>query len=115
MVRYMRNEKFKDLIFYEIYPTSFYDSNDDGIGDLNGITLKLDYLKDLGINALWLNPFYLSPFKDGGYDITDHKQIDPRFGTLSDFKHLLDEAHKRGIKVCIDLVPGHVSEEHPLF
>ena len=115
MVRCMRNEKFKDLVFYEIYPTSFYDSNDDGIGDLNGITLKLDYLKDLGINALWLNPFYLSPFKDGGYDIVDHKQIDSRFGNLTDFKRLLSEAHKRGIKVCIDLVPGHVSEEHPLF
>lgn len=111
----MRNEKFNNLIFYEIYPTSFYDSNNDGIGDLNGITLKLDYIKGLGCNALWLNPFYLSPFKDGGYDIVDHKAIDPRFGNLTDFKHLLDEAHKRGIKVCIDLVPGHVSEEHPLF
>ena len=111
----MRNEKFNNLIFYEIYPSSFYDSNNDGIGDLNGITLKLDYIKGLGCNALWLNPFYLSPFKDGGYDIVDHKAIDPRFGNLTDFKHLLDEAHKRGIVVCIDLVPGHVSEEHPFF
>ena len=111
----MRNEQFKNLIFYEIYPTSFYDSNNDGIGDINGITTKLDYLANLGINALWLNPFYLSPFKDGGYDIVDHKQIDPRFGTLVDFKRLLSEAHKRNIKVCIDLVPGHVSEEHELF
>ena len=111
----MRNDEFSKLVFYEIYPTSFFDSNDDGVGDLNGITLKLDYIKNLGCNALWLNPFYLSPFKDGGYDITDHKAIDPRFGTLLDFKRLLDEAHKREIKVCIDLVPGHVSEEHPFF
>jgi len=111
----MRNEEFKDLIFYEIYPTSFFDSNNDGVGDINGITLKLDYIKELGFNALWINPFYLSPFKDGGYDIVDHKEIDPRFGTLVDFKNLLNEAHKRNIKVCIDLVPGHTSEEHPYF
>ena len=111
----MRNEEFKDLIFYEIYPTSFFDSNNDGVGDINGITLKLDYIKELGFNALWINPFYLSPFKDGGYDIVDHKEIDPRFGTLVDFKNLLNEAHKRNIKVCIDLVPGHTSEEHPFF
>ena len=111
----MRNELFKNLRFYEIYPTSFYDSNNDGIGDINGITLKLDYIKELGFNALWLNPFYLSPFKDGGYDVTDHKAIDPRFGNLTDLKHLISEAHNRGIKVCIDIVPGHVSEEHPFF
>ena len=111
----MRNEHFKNLIFYEVYPTSFYDSNNDGIGDITGITLKLDYIKSLGCNAIWLNPFYLSPFKDGGYDIVDHKAIDPRFGTLVDFRHLLDEAHKRNIKVCIDLVPGHTSENHPFF
>lgn len=111
----MKNESFKKLIFYEIYPTSFYDSNNDGIGDINGITQKLDYIKELGCNALWINPFYLSPFKDGGYDVIDHKSIDPRFGSLSDFKRLLDEAHVRNIKVCIDLVPGHVSEEHPFF
>jgi len=111
----MRNEEFKDLIFYEIYPTSFFDCNNDGVGDINGITLKLDYIKELGFNALWINPFYLSPFKDGGYDIVDHKEIDPRFGTLVDFKNLLNEAHKRNIKVCIDLVPGHTSEEHPYF
>ena len=115
MVRCMRNEKFKDLVFYEIYPTSFYDSNNDGIGDLNGITSKLDYLSDLGINAIWLNPFFVSPFKDGGYDIVDHKAVDQRFGNLDDFKHLLEEAHNRGIKIMIDLVPGHTSEEHPLF
>ncbi|MCR4879740.1 MAG: glycosylase [Bacilli bacterium] len=111
----MRNEKFNNLIFYEIYPTSFYDSNNDGIGDINGITMKLDYILELGCNALWINPFYLSPFNDGGYDIVDHKLIDPRFGTLDDFKHLLDEAHKRDIKVMVDLVPGHTSEEHPFF
>lgn len=111
----MRNELFKNLIIYEIYPTSFYDSNDDGVGDLNGITLKLDYIKELGFNAIWLNPFYLSPFKDGGYDVTDFKEVDPRFGTLNDFKHLLDEAHKKDIKIIIDCVAGHTSEEHPFF
>ena len=111
----MRNEKFQNLVFYEIYPTSFFDSNNDGVGDLNGITQKLDYILETGFNALWLNPFYLSPFNDGGYDITDFKKVDPRFGTLDDFRHLLDEAHKRGIKVVIDLVAGHTSEEHPYF
>ena len=111
----MRNEQFKNLIFYEIYPTSFYDSNNDGIGDLNGITSKLNYLSDLGINAIWLNPFFVSPFKDGGYDIVDHKAVDQRFGNLDDFKRLLEEAHNRGIKIVIDLIPGHTSEEHPLF
>ena len=111
----MKNEKFKDLIFYEIYPTSFFDSNNDGIGDLKGIEKKLDYIKETGFNALWLNPFYLSPFKDGGYDIVDFKKVDPRFGTLEDFASLLNEAHKRDIKVVIDLVAGHTSEEHPYF
>ena len=111
----MRNEEFKDLIFYEIYPTSFYDSSNDGVGDLNGITLKLDYIKDLGFNAIWLNPFYLSPFNDGGYDVKDFKEVDPRFGTKEDFLNLLKVAHSKGIKIIVDLVAGHTSEEHPYF
>ena len=78
----MRNEKFKDLVFYEIYPTSFYDANNDGIGDLKGITEKLEYVKDLGCNAIWFNPFFVSPFKDGGYDIKDFFDIDPKFGNM---------------------------------
>lgn len=111
----MNKEEFKDLVFYEIYPTSFYDSNNDGVGDLKGIEFKLDYIKDLGCNAIWFNPFYLSPFEDGGYDITNHKEIDPRFGNLDDFKSLLKSAHEKGIKIIVDLVPGHTSEKHPYF
>ena len=111
----MRNEKVNKVVVYEIYPTSFYDSNNDGIGDLKGIEQKLDYIKETGFNALWLNPFYLSPFNDGGYDIVDYKKVDPSFGTLEDFLSLLKEAHARGIKIVIDLVAGHTSEEHPYF
>ena len=111
----MKNNNFKDLVFYEIYPTSFFDSNGDGVGDLKGVTSKLDYVKSLGCNAIWFNPFFLSPFKDGGYDVKDFKSIDPRFGTLDDFRELLKTAHEMGIKIIIDCVAGHTSEEHPLF
>lgn len=109
------NSEFKDLVFYEIYPTSFYDSNGDGVGDLNGIRAKLDYVKELGCNAIWLNPFYKSPFKDGGYDVSDFFDVDPMFGTMDDFKLLLKEAHEKGIKIVIDLVAGHASEDNPIF
>lgn len=105
----------KEAIFYEIYPTSFKDSNNDGIGDLNGITSKLDYIKDLGFNAIWINPFYKSPFKDGGYDVSDFFDIDPRFGTFEDFSNLISKAHNLGIHVIIDLIPGHASEHNPIF
>ena len=77
----MKNQKLKDLVFYEIYPTSFFDSNGDGIGDLKGIESHLEHVKNLGANAIWLNPFYVSPFKDGGYDVEDFYNVDPRFGT----------------------------------
>lgn len=107
--------KFDNLRFYEIYPTSFYDSNNDGIGDLKGIEEKLSYVKELGFNAIWLNPFYKSPFKDGGYDVSDYFQVDEKFGTMDDYKSLLKRAHELGIKIIIDLVPGHTSEEHELF
>lgn len=105
----------KDAIFYEIYPTSFKDSNDDGIGDLNGITSKLDYVHDLGFNAIWLNPFYKSPFKDGGYDVSDFFSVDERFGTIDDFKKLLDKAHSLNMHVIVDLVAGHASEQNKDF
>ena len=105
----------KDLIFYEIYPTSFYDSNGDGIGDLKGIELKLDYVKGLGCNALWINPFYKSPFRDGGYDIEDFFDVDPKFGNLDDFKSLIKSAHKKGIKIIVDLVAGHASIKNREF
>ena len=105
----------KDLIFYEIYPTSFYDSNGDGIGDLKGIEEKLDYVKDLGCNAIWINPFYKSPFKDGGYDVEDFFDVDPKFGNLDDFTSLIKTAHNKGIKIILDLVAGHASIKNREF
>ena len=105
----------KDAVFYEIYPQSFYDTNGDGIGDLQGIIAKLNYIKDLGCNALWINPCFDSPFKDAGYDVRDYKKIAPRYGTNQDAADLFRAAHEKGIHVLLDLVPGHTSEEHPWF
>ncbi len=105
----------KDSVFYEIYPQTFKDTNADGIGDFKGIIEKLDYVKSLGCNALWINPCYDSPFKDAGYDVRDYKKVAPRYGTNEDLYNLFDEAHKRGIHVLLDLVPGHTSEEHAWF
>ena len=105
----------KDTVFYEIYPQSFCDSNGDGIGDFNGIISRLDYIKDLGCNALWINPCYDSPFKDAGYDVRDYKKVAARYGTNEDLYRLFEEAHRRGIRVLLDLVPGHTSEEHEWF
>ncbi len=102
-------------IIYQIYPTSFYDSNGDGIGDLNGIAQKLDYVKELGADIIWLNPIFVSPFKDGGYDIVDYCNIDKKFGTLQDFDNLIKKAHSLGIKILLDLVIGHTSDQHPWF
>ncbi len=102
-------------IVYQVYPRSFYDSNADGIGDLAGVTGKLDYLKDLGVNAIWLSPFYPSPMADFGYDVADYCDVDPIFGSLTDFDQLLDEAHKRDIRIIVDLVPNHSSDEHEWF
>ena len=124
MLKYAKKEEvvfmhfpswIKDAVFYNIYPQSFYDTNGDGIGDLNGITEKLDYIKDMGFTALWLNPFYESPFNDAGYDVTDFYKVAPRYGTNEDFKRLCDEAHKRGLKVCVDLVAGHTAMECEWF
>ncbi|MBQ3789983.1 MAG: glycosylase [Lachnospiraceae bacterium] len=105
----------KDAVFYEIYPQSFRDTNGDGIGDIPGIEEKLDYIKELGCNALWINPCYDSPFHDAGYDVRDYKKVAPRYGTNDDLVRLFREAHARGIRVLLDLVPGHTSEEHPWF
>lgn len=109
------NKWLKSAVFYQIYPTSFYDSNSDGIGDLNGIAEKLNYIKDLGINAIWINPFYKSPFKDGGYDIEDYYTVDNRFGNIADFEALVLKCKKLDIKIIIDLVIGHSSDKCKWF
>ena len=104
-----------NALFYQIYPSSFMDTDGNGIGDLPGITQKLDYIKSLGVNALWLNPIFESGWFDGGYDVIDFYKVDPRFGTNTDLVTLLNEAHKRGMKVCLDLVAGHTSDQCPWF
>ena len=106
---------FKDAIIYQIYPRSFKDSDGDGMGDIKGIIEKLDYLKDLGINCVWLSPVYESPMDDNGYDISDYKKIYETFGTMEDFDLMLSEMHKRGIRLIMDLVANHTSDEHPWF
>ena len=105
----------KTAVFYEIYPNSFADSNGDGYGDFKGITGKLDYIKSLGCNAIWLNPHYDSPFMDGGYDVRDYFKVSSRFGTEQDFDEFIKTAHAKGIKVILDLVPGHTSEQNADF
>jgi glycosidase len=102
-------------VFYQIYPQSFYDSNGDGIGDLNGIRQKLGYLVDLGVKAVWINPCFVSPFMDAGYDISDYYRVAPRYGSNDDLKSLFDEAGRLGLHILLDLVPGHTSIEHPWF
>ena len=111
----MKKAWWKEAIVYQIYPRSFCDSNGDGIGDLNGITSKLDYLKELGIDVIWLSPVYKSPNDDNGYDISDYEAIMTEFGTMDDFDKMLSEAHKRGIKIVMDLVVNHTSDEHLWF
>jgi alpha-glucosidase len=106
---------WKHAVIYEIYPRSFQDSNGDGLGDLNGITQRLDYLQDLGVDAIWIAPIYPSPQVDFGYDISDYQDIDPQYGTLADFDHLLAEAKRRNIRVVMDAVLNHTSDKHPWF
>ena len=108
-------ERFLDLTVYQIYPKSFFDSNGDGVGDIVGITQKLDYIKELGANAIWICPMYKSPQYDNGYDVSNYRAFDEKFGTFADFKNLLLEAEKRGIKVIMDLVANHTSHLHPWF
>ncbi|MFL6333418.1 MAG: glycoside hydrolase family 13 protein [Pyrinomonadaceae bacterium] len=106
---------WKHAVFYEIYPRSFKDSDGDGVGDLNGITSKLEYLSRLGVDAVWVTPFYPSPQVDFGYDVSDYEAVDPQFGTLADFDRLIREAHRRHIRVVIDFVLNHTSDQHPFF
>jgi maltose alpha-D-glucosyltransferase/alpha-amylase len=106
---------YKDAILYELHVKSFFDSDDDGVGDFAGLTAKLDYLQSLGVTALWLLPFYPSPLKDDGYDIADYRAINPSFGTLHDFRRFVREAHRRDLKVIVELVINHTSDQHPWF
>jgi glycosidase len=105
----------EDAVIYQIYPQSFYDSNGDGIGDIPGIIAKLDYIQSLGVNTCWLNPCFISPFQDAGYDVADYYKVAERYGTNFDLKRLFEEAHKRNIRILLDLVPGHTSIQHPWF
>lgn len=108
-------EWWKQAVVYQVYPRSFYDANGDGLGDIKGITAHMDYLRALGINAIWLSPFYPSPLADGGYDVADYRNVDPRLGTLEDFDEMAAAAHAVGIKVIVDIVPNHTSTEHEWF
>ena len=106
---------FKKSVVYQIYPKSFKDSNGDGLGDLRGVIEKLDYLKTLGVDYIWMTPFYVSPQKDNGYDIADYYKIDPRYGTMEDFEELVKEAKSRNIDIMLDMVFNHTSTEHEWF
>ena len=111
----MNRKWWQEAVVYQIYPKSFQDSNGDGIGDLRGIMKRMDYLKELGVNTIWLCPINASPMKDGGYDISDYMKIDPSFGTNEDFKELIECAKKAGIRVLMDLVVNHCSDQHEWF
>ncbi|MFL6056705.1 MAG: alpha-amylase family glycosyl hydrolase, partial [Actinoallomurus sp.] len=106
---------YRNSVFYEVLIRGFYDSTGDGTGDIRGLTQKLDYLQWLGIDCIWLLPIYQSPLRDGGYDISDFMKILPEFGDLGDFVELVDEAHKRGMRIIADLVMNHSSDQHPWF
>ena len=106
---------WRGAVIYQIYPRSYQDTSGDGIGDLYGIAQRLDYIESLGVDAIWISPFFTSPMKDFGYDISDYNNVDPMFGTLSDFDYLIKQAHDRGIRIMIDLVISHTSDQHPWF
>jgi len=106
---------YKDAVFYELYVRAFNDANRDGIGDLAGVTARLDYLQDLGVDAIWLLPITPSPLRDDGYDVSDHFNVHPLYGTLEDFQTLVNEAHRRGLKIVVELIPNHTSDQHPWF
>src|SRR5918997_7135534 len=108
-------EWWRNAVIYQIYPRSFADGNGDGIGDLAGVRSRLPYLVELGVDAIWFTPWYVSPLADGGYDVADYRAIDPAFGTLAEAEKLIEEAHSVGIRMIIDIVPNHCSTEHVWF
>ena len=109
------NDWWREAVIYQVYPRSFCDSNNDGVGDLPGITSKLDYIAALGVDIVWISPFFTSPMRDFGYDVSDYCNVDPLFGTLDDFDALIARAHQLGLKIMIDQVLSHSSEKHPWF
>jgi alpha-glucosidase len=113
--RMQKHEWWPGAVIYQIYPRSFYDSNGDGVGDLAGVAAKLDYVASLGVDAIWLSPFFVSPMRDFGYDVADHCAVDPVFGTLDDFDRVRSRAHEKGLKLIVDLVCGHTSDRHEWF
>ena len=106
---------YRDAVIYQLHVKSFFDSNNDGVGDFGGLSEKLDYIKELGATAIWVMPFYPSPLRDDGYDIADYRGINPAYGTLRDFKLFVREAHHRGLRVITELVINHTSDQHPWF
>jgi len=106
---------FKTAVFYELHTRAFFDSSDDGMGDFRGLQQKLDYLQWLGIDCIWLLPFYPSPLRDGGYDVADFLSVSPEFGTIDEFASFVESAHERGMRVITDFVMNHTSSEHPWF
>ena len=111
----MKKHWWQEAVVYQVYPRSFQDTNHDGIGDLQGVIQHLDYIKTLGADVIWLNPIYQSPNDDNGYDISDYQKIMKDFGTMADFEELLAKAHHRGLKIMMDLVVNHTSDEHRWF
>src|SRR5881394_489473 len=106
---------YKDAVIYQLHVKAFFDSDDDGMGDFRGLTEKLDYIKDLGVNTIWLLPFYPSPLRDDGYDVADYHNVNPMYGTRSDFQRFVGEAHRRGLRVITELIVNHTSDQHPWF
>ena len=112
-----RNDKqwYRDALIYQVHVKSFFDANNDGVGDFEGLSQKLDYIKDLGATAVWVMPFFPSPLRDDGYDIADYRGINPTYGSMRDFRRFVREAHERGLRVLIELVINHTSDQHPWF